>query len=194
METLQLDLNKRYTFADYLTWVDDVRRELIDGFVKLMSPAPLRIHQKVSRKFTLKIGNYLENKQCELYYSPSDVRLPNKGDKLKDKIYTVVQPDLFVVCDSSKLDKYGCIGAPDFIIEIVSEGNTKHDVDTKFKLYEQHGVREYWIVQPNDQTVTVFLLDSYGKYQFVGLYAEDAKVKVNIFEDFYIDLAEVFDN
>lgn len=193
MDTLQLDLNKRYTFADYLTWFDNKRRELIEGFIKTMSPAPKRIHQEISANLEGLIWSYLRNKQCKIYTAPFDVRLPENGEKANDKTYTVVQPDICVICDLSKLDEYGCIGPPDFIIEILSQGNSKHDVDTKFKLYEKHGVREYWIVHPQDQTVNVFFIDEKGKYQFGGLYAKGTKVKVNVFEDFYIDLNIVFE-
>ena len=193
METLQLDLNKRYTFADYLTWMDDKRRELINGFVKLMSPAPKIIHQRISRKLTLKLGIFLENKSCEMFYSPADVRLPNNGETSNDKIYTVVQPDLFVVCDKGKLDEKGCLGAPDFIIEILSKSSAKHDAKTKYALYEKHGVKEYWIVHPEEQTVLVYILNESGKFENVGIFAQDEKVKVNIFDDFYIDLGEVFE-
>ncbi len=191
MEALNIDLNKRYTFANYLTWFDDKRRELIDGFVKLMSPAPLSVHQAVSANLFGLIWNYLREKKCKVNHPPFDVRLPTNNEKVDDEIETVVQPDLCIICDISKIDRRGCLGTPDFIIEILSD-NSKHDVDTKFKLYEKHGVREYWIVHPVEQTVNVFVLDENGKYQFGGLYAQDAKVKVNIFDDFYIDLAEVF--
>jgi len=194
METLQLDLNKRYTYSDYLTWFDDIRRELIDGFVKLMSPAPLNIHQKISMNLSGILWTYFRKKNCEVRHAPFDVRLPENGDTDANKTYTVVQPDLCVVCDLNKLDDKGCLGAPDFIIEIISKGNSKHDVDTKFKLYEKHGVREYWIVHPHDQTVNVFVLDTNGKYQFGGLYAKGNTVKVNIFDDLFIDLEEVFED
>lgn len=194
MSTLQLDLNKRYTFADYLTWMDDTRRELIDGFIKLMSPAPKRIHQEISSNLHGFLWNYIRKKKCKIYDAPFDVRLPENGDTADNKTYTVVQPDLCIVCDLSKLDDRGCIGAPDFIIEIISKKNPQHDTDTKFKLYEKHGVREYWIVHPQDQTVNVFVLDENGKYQFGGLYAKGQKVKVNIFDNFYIDLGEVFED
>jgi len=193
MNTIELDLTKRYTFADYLTWFDDIRRELIDGLVKLMSPAPLRKHQRISWILSMKIGNFLNMKKCQAYYSPFDVRLPKNGEKGDNEIYTVVQPDICIICDLSKLDDRGCLGAPDMIIEIVSTGNPKHDVETKYKLYEQHGVREYWIVFPYEKTVSVFVLSEKGKYENVGMYADDSKVKVNIFEDLYIDLAEVFE-
>jgi len=194
METLQLDLDKRYTFADYLTWFDDKRRELIDGFIKMMSPAPVNIHQKISGNFYGFLWNYLRKKDCEVRYAPFDVRLPKNGEKENDKIYTVVQPDLCIICDPSKIDEKGCIGAPDFIIEILSKGSSKHDAKIKYELYQRHGVREYWIVHPTEQTVLVYVLNNTGKYENIGIFAQDEKVKVNIFEDFYIDLAEVFDN
>jgi len=194
MDSLNLDLNKRYSYADYLTWMDDVRRELFDGFIKLMTPAPSRRHQELSVSLTLQIGNFLLHKKCKLYHAPSDVRFPkdnkNKDDKL---VYTVLQPDIFVVCDLSKLDDRGCLGAPDMIIEIVSPKNSKRDLKDKFEIYQQFGVREYWIVNPNDENVNVFVLDEKEKFQLVGMYAEDDKIPVNIFNgDLMIDLTEVF--
>jgi Uma2 family endonuclease len=194
MDTLNLDLNKRYTYADYLTWMDDVRRELYDGFIKLMSPAPSRLHQKISTNLTRIIGNFLIHKECEVYHAPSDVRLPKNKDSKSDKqIYTVLQPDLYIVCDLSKLDDRGCLGAPDLVIEIVSAKNSKRDVKDKFEIYQEHGVREYWIVNPNDENVTVLVLDEKGKFQFVGIYAEDDKIPVNIFNgNLKVDLTEVF--
>ncbi len=191
---LQLDLTKRYTFADYITWLDDVRRELIDGFIKMMSPAPNTIHQRISSRLSRRISNYLYQKKCEMYYAPFDVRLPKNGEKNGNQIYTVVQPDICVVCDSNKIDERGCLGAPDLIIEIVSPKNTKHDTETKFDLYQKHGVREYWIVFPYESTISVFLLNSKGKYEIVRMYTEDSKVPVNIFNgELEIDLTEVFD-
>jgi len=191
---LQLDLTKRYTFADYLTWLDDSRRELIDGFVRLLFPAPRRIHQKVLKILSVRIENYLYKKKCEVYFAPFDVRLLKNGEKGNNQIDTVVQPDICVICDTSKLDDYGCLGAPDMIVEIVSPSNSKHDVKTKFELYQRHGVREYWIVFPSEKTINVFVLDETGKYQLVGMYAEDAKVPVNIFNgDLEIDLTEIFE-
>jgi len=190
---LNLDLNKRYTFADYYTWADEKRRELFDGFIKMMTPAPNRIHQQISKRLNFKIQYYLQNKKCEVYYAPFDVRLPNNGEKSDDKIYTVVQPDICIICDLSKLDERGCLGSPDMIIEIVSPSNSKHDVEDKFELYQKHGVREYWIVFPYEKTINVFLLNSSGKYELVGMFAENSKVQVNIFEgDLFIDLAEIF--
>ena len=193
METLNLDLTKRYTYADYLTWMDEVRRELYNGFIRMMSPSPSRKHQRISTKLTRIWDTYLDNKECEIYHAPSDVRLPNNKDKDDKIIYTVVQPDIYVVCDLLKLDDRGCLGAPDLIIEIVSSKYSKRDVKEKFEIYQQHGVREYWIINPNEEYVSVFVLDKEGKFQLIGMYAGDDKIPVNIFNgDFAVDLTEVF--
>ncbi len=194
MKTLNLDLNKRYTYADYLTWMDNVRRELYNGFINLMTPAPSRKHQRISTNLVSIFWNFLRYKSCEVYHAPSDVRLPKDKNDYDDKtITTVVQPDIYVICDLSKMDDKGCLGAPDLIVEIVSANNSKRDVKDKFEIYQEHGVREYWIVNPNDENVTVFLLDKNGKFQFVGMYAGDDKIPVNIFKgDLRIDLSEVF--
>ncbi|MEI7725889.1 MAG: Uma2 family endonuclease [Bacteroidota bacterium] len=194
MEPLNLDLNKRYTYADYLTWMDDVRRELFDGFIKLMTPAPSRMHQKISTNLTRVFSNFLIHKDCEVYHAPSDVRfIKDKKSKSDKQVYTVLQPDIFVVCDLSKLDDRGCLGAPDMIIEILSPKNSQRDTRDKFEIYQEHGVREYWIVSPNDETVNVFVLDEKGKFQFKGLFAGDDNIPVNIFNgDLKVDLTEVF--
>jgi Uma2 family endonuclease len=194
MDTLTLDFDKRYSYADYLTWMDDVQRELHDGLIKLMTPAPSRRHQDISTNLVSMFWYFLRNKQCKIYHAPSDVRFPKDRKSLEDKqVYTVLQPDLYVVCDLSKLDDRGCQGAPDLVIEIVSPKNSKRDVKDKFDIYQQHGVREYWIVNPNDEFVTVFVLDEKGKFRFVGMYGGDDKIPVNIFDgDLQIDLTEVF--
>jgi Uma2 family endonuclease len=191
---LNLDLTKRYTFADYLTWMDDKRRELFYGFIKMMTPAPKRIHQEITRELILVLGNYLKKKKCKVFSAPFDVRLPSNGEKADDKIETVVQPDISIICDLSKLDDKGCIGAPDMIIEIASESNSKNDVEDKFRIYEKHGVTEYWIVFPYEKTVNVFILNQSGKYEMVGMFAENSKVPVNIFSgDLMVDLADIFE-
>jgi Uma2 family endonuclease len=194
MDPLDLDLNKRYTYADYLTWMDDVRRELFDGFIKLMTPAPSRMHQRISAKMMKIWGVYLENKKCEVYHAPSDVRFPMDKQAQSDKqIYTVLQPDIYVICDLTKMDDRGCLGAPDLIIEIVSAKNSKYDIKDKFEIYQEHGVKEYWIVNPTDENVNVFFLNDNGKYQLVGMYAGDDKIPVNIFNgELKVDLTEVF--
>ncbi|MCW3805405.1 Uma2 family endonuclease [Plebeiibacterium marinum] len=186
----QLDLNKKYSYAEYLTWQFQEHLELIRGRIFRMTPAPTRRHQKASFKLSLQIGNYLNNRSCEVYTAPFDVRFPKEGGD--DNTYTVVQPDICVICDKSKLDDRGCVGAPDFIIEILSPTTGAKDATIKFDLYEEQGVREYWMVYPGEHLLDVFLLDDKGKYQFVKKYTQDDKVKVNVFEDLYVDMSEVF--
>jgi len=161
----QLDLNKSYTYADYLLWKFSERVELIKGKVFEMSPAPSRKHQEVSHKINRYFDRYFEKNNCSLYYAPFDVRLykKNRNDEL---VETVVQPDLCVVCDLFKLDDKGCIGSPDLIVEILSPNSTKHDLNTKFNLYEENEVKEYWIVHPFDETISIYTLQN-GKY--IGL-------------------------
>ncbi len=135
----------KFTYRDYLHWPDDERWELIDGVAYNMSPAPNRIHQKISGELHRQIANYLIGKQCEVYAAPFDVRLPATGEK-NDEITTVVQPDITIVCDKSKLDKKGCKGSPDLVIEILSPYTAKKDMKEKHFLYEKFAVKEYWIV------------------------------------------------
>ena len=145
---LSLDLNKQYTYADYLSWLDDKARELINGFIKTMSPAPRIGHAKVVKNIYRHFDSILtKNKgRCEVFFAPFDVRFPKNGETAHDKIDTVVQPDICVICDLSKLDDRGCCGAPEMIVEVLSPSTAKKDMTEKFNLYEEHGVKEYWIV------------------------------------------------
>jgi Uma2 family endonuclease len=189
---LSLDINKRYSYADYLTWIDDRRRELINGFVNMMSPASTRKHQEISKEILLAFGNYLRNKPCKVFHAPFDVRLPNHNETSNQEIFTVVQPDISVICDNSKLDERGCIGAPDLIIEIVSPASAQVDTRDKFQIYQDSGVREYWIVFPEEKVVQIFLLTN-GKYELRGMYAGDSFAPVSIFnDDFMVDVNQVF--
>jgi Uma2 family endonuclease len=193
-ETLVLDHSKRYTYADYLTWFDDIRRELINGFIHIMS-APVRIHAKISTQLTIKIYNFIDKHKgkCQVYHAPFDVRLPKNGHIEDDKIYDVVQPDVCVICDLSKLDYRGCIGAPDLMVEVLSPSTSKKDKTKKFKLYEKSGVREYWIVDPDKKTVHVFTLQPDGKYDSGTIYEHQQNAPVHIFEGLEIDLRELFE-
>ncbi|NOX46167.1 MAG: Uma2 family endonuclease [Chlorobi bacterium] len=194
MDTIQLSQDKRYTYADYLTWLDDKRRELINGFVHLMTPAPDRKHQQISIHLSTELNLFLRNNEaCQVYSAPFDVRLPKKNKANDDdKIYTVVQPDICIICDLSKLDDRGCIGAPDLIVEILSPSTSKKDLVDKFKVYEEAGVKEYWTVNPNDENINVFVLDKKGKYQLSGMYAGDMKIIVSIFDGLEINLEHIF--
>ena len=146
-----------HTYADYLTWPDDLRYEIIDGFAYMMAPAPARRHQEVLGELFRQIADVLDGTPCRPFIAPFDVRLPraNEADAFID---TVVQPDISVVCDRSKLDERGCRGAPDWIIEVLSPSTAGHDQIVKRSLYERAGVREYWLVHPTDRTVIVYTL------------------------------------
>jgi Uma2 family endonuclease len=190
---LVIDLKKRYTYADYLTWSDDKMRELIDGFIKIMSPSASLKHQEVCG---ILIGNLYrmirKNRgKCKVFPAPFDVRLPKNGEKDDAEIYNVVQPDICVVCDPSKIEKRGCIGAPDMIVEVQSPPTTKYDLGEKFNLYERTGVREYWVVYPDEKYVEVFLLQPDGKYGKGTQYSK-GKVPVHIFEGYSIDIKKIF--
>ena len=194
MMELSLDLNKRYTYADYLTWLDNKSRELIHGFIQMMSPAPRVAHAEVSQKISLHLGLYVFNNKgnCKVFTAPFDVRFPKQGETADDKIDTVVQPDICVICDSSKLDERGCCGAPDMIVEILSPSTLKKDVTDKFALYEESGVKEYWIVHPQAKAINVFLLQDDGKYDEGTLYELKGKVPVHTFNNYLIDLNDIF--
>lgn len=181
----------RYTYADYLQWDENERYELIDGVAYNMSPAPSRKHQKISQIISRDIGVYLKGRTCEVYTAPFDVRLPF-GDEDDKSTGNVVQPDIVVVCDSSKLDDRGCIGAPDLIIEILSPSTAKKDMVFKLNLYEKVGVKEYWLVHPTDRTVTVFKLGDDGRYGRYEVYDHSEQVTVGIFSDLVLDLNEIF--
>jgi Uma2 family endonuclease len=159
----QLDLNQNYTYADYLTWQLDEFVELIRGKVKRMSPAPRVRHQTISFNLGASIKIALRGKHCQGFAAPFDVRLAKTTPNGDAQITTVVQPDICVICDPRKLDEFGCVGAPDWIIEILSPGNTAHDSKTKFDLYEENGVREYWLVHPGLKNVAVYVLGE-GRY------------------------------
>lgn len=153
-----------HTYADYRAWSEDVRYELIDGVAYAMGPAPTRRHQEVAGELYRVIAEALDGSPCRPYIAPFDVRLP-RGDEADDAVDTVVQPDISVVCDKSKLDERGCRGAPEWVIEVLSPATAGHDQIVKRALYERAGVREFWLVHPVDRIVTIYVLEAgaYGK-------------------------------
>ena len=188
----QLDLNKTYSYADYLKWRFEERVELIKGRIFEMSPSPARKHQRVSGVFHGELYKFLDNKTCQVYSAPFDVRLtPRKNDKT-NKIHTVVQPDLCVICDTSKLDDKGGIGAPDWVIEILSPGNSQKEMKNKFEVYEENGVREYWLADPTNEVIFVYILNKDGKYIGLHPFALEDKITSHIFPDFELNVADIF--
>ena len=184
MEALSLD--KRYTYADYYTWDDDKRRELIDGIPYLMSPAPSPSHQRIISKLNQQFANFLTGKPCEVFPAPLDVRLNGLGGDDDD----VFQPDIVVICDRAKIDGSGCNGAPDLVIEILSPSTAVRDKVLKFNAYQRAGVREYWIVDPDSKTVQVHILES-GRY-FTKSYCESDIIPVHVLKGCEISLPDVF--
>ncbi|MFN8432046.1 MAG: Uma2 family endonuclease [Spirosomataceae bacterium] len=134
--------------------------------------------------------NHFKSKNCQTFSAPFDVRLPN-GSEPKNEIFTVVQPDLCVICDPAKIDERGCKGAPDLIIEILSPGNSTKEMKTKFDIYEEVGVREYWLVEPKNRIVLIYILVN-GKYQGLPPFTEEDIVKSTIFEGLEVPVAELF--
>jgi len=188
---------QRYSYADYLSWTDDVMRELLNGIVYTFA-APFRNHAQVISEFFIKAGYFIKRRKgkCKIYTAPFDVRLPLNGSTEDDKIYNVVQPDICVVCDPSKLDKRGCIGAPDLIVEVISPSTAKKDLNEKHNLYEAAGVREYWVVYPKDKAVTVFLLQEDGQFDSGTTYQiidKKVRVPVHTLEGLIINLDELFE-
>ncbi|MDR2472020.1 MAG: Uma2 family endonuclease [Tannerella sp.] len=191
-----LDINKRYSYADYQNWMDGKVYELFDGIVKMMSPAPRARHQELIYEFCGEFRRIIKNHKgkCKVYPAPFDVRLPKNGEKEDKDIYTVVQPDLCVVCDLSKIDERGCLGAPDMIIEVQSFATAKHDLNEKFRLYECAGVREYWVVFPYENAILKFLIGEDGKYGEAERFEFDAEIEISTFAGEKIKLKDIFDN
>lgn len=192
----QLDLNQTYSYADYLTWQLDEALELIKGKVMLMSPAPNVKHQRTSMNLSRLLSNFFKGKPCQVFAAPFDVRLYDRKKSLlaSQEIHTVVQPDLCVICDTSNLDSQGCNGAPEWIIEILSKGNAKKDMQIKYALYAESGVSEYWLVYPYEQAVHQFVLGADGHYQLQAMYGNGDKAVAHLFPELTIDLDEVFES
>ena len=183
----QLDLvNGIYSYADYLVWKIKERVELLKGKILEMS-VPSPIHQEISGNLQGALFVFLKNSKCKLYTAPFDVRFPQKGES---QVYTVVQPDWCVVCDFEKIDSKGCVGAPDLVVEILSPGNSKKEMKSKFALYQEEGVREYWIVDPERELVFVYVADN-KKFKPTIPIADDY-VYSTIFPDFKIHTSDVF--
>ena len=187
----QLDpINGLYTYAEYLLWQFEERVELLKGKLFKMS-APSPAHQVVQSNLNIELGLYFRNQKCQIYPAPFDVRLPAKGET-GDAIHTVVQPDLCVVCDRTKIDSRGCIGAPDLVIEIISQGNSKKELKQKFKLYEEAGVREYWVIHPSEEYVIVNVLEN-NHYKTLSPIVDD-EVHSVIFPTLKVHTKEIFRN
>ena len=184
----QLDPSKHYTYADYLSWRLKDRIELIMGRIFKMSPAPSAEHQQIVSALHGNIYPYLKKKTCKIFPAPFDVVLPSASGNLD----TVVQPDIVVICDLSKINEKGCMGAPDLVVEVVSKGSIKKDLHEKFALYEQSGIKEYWLVLPAERSLIIFTLDEKGKYQAAKPVTKGDKVVSAVLSGLEISVDEIF--
>lgn len=153
---------ERYTYADYLTWPEDTRYELIDGVAHAMAPAPTRSHQLVVVELSRQVANALKGGACQTFVAPFDVRLPKAGEA-DASVDTVLQPDVLVVCDAAKLDERGVRGAPDWVAEVLSPASAGRDQTVKLAAYERAGVPEVWLLHPTDRVLTIYRMED-GRY------------------------------
>lgn len=186
-------MDGNYSYADYLGWHVEERVELIKGKIFEMPSSFGTRHQQISGRLSAELWHLLRDSDYQVFGGLFDVRLPKLRSAKNGEIDTVVQPDVCVVCDPAKIDEKGCIGAPDWIIEILSPGNTKKELDHKFDVYEESGVREYWLVEPNDEVVFVYVLNEEGK--FIGLkpYTVGQTLTSLTLPEYTIELSELFD-
>lgn len=185
----QLDPEGRYSYSEYYQWRFEERVELIRGRVFRM-PATNTLHQRVSGMLTMVLGNYFYKQSCQVFMAPFDVRLPQED---QSEIYTVVQPDLSVFCDPKRLDEKGGIGAPDLVIEIIIPGNSHREMREKYEVYEEAGVKEYWLVNPWERIVLVYVLNEKGI--FIGLQplTDEQTLETGLFPGLKIPLGELFE-
>ncbi|OFY72179.1 MAG: hypothetical protein A3G23_01240 [Bacteroidetes bacterium RIFCSPLOWO2_12_FULL_37_12] len=187
----QFSRNEKFTYADLLTWPEEERWELIDGVPYDMSPAPRTAHQRVSTNLVWVLENFFRNKKCRVFAAPFDIRLPKEGKDVFE-ITNVVQPDISIICDPKKIDERGGIGAPELVIEILSESSTRKDIGIKMLLYQNSGVKEYWVVDPDEETITVYLPDKTGKYFPKRTYHKEEIIVLSLFPKCKIKLHDVF--
>ena len=190
LDKLLSEPNAEYTVKDYLSWQFDEMVELIRGKIFRMSPAPTSKHQLVSSAILTDILQHFKKKSCKVFHAPFDVYLPMTNLK-SGKPDTVVQPDITVICDRSKISKKGCEGSPDWVVEIISDHTKKKDIQIKYKLYEECGVKKYWLIYPNEEIIEIFTLDNSGVYNRYGAYCNEDIISPVLFPDLKIVVEEV---
>jgi Uma2 family endonuclease len=184
-----------FTYEDYLTWKFKERIELIKGKIFKMSPAPLVSHQTIVANINNYIAERVKNFPCKVLFSPLDVKLigrPFRRVVKDDEIFTVVQPDVIVVCDPEKLaDPRSINGAPEMVVEVLSPGNTKTETKHKLNLYEENGVLEYWVVHPPYKYVEVYLLKN-NRYSKPTIYEMGEEIPCTVLKDIKVPVDEIF--
>ncbi|GHV32187.1 hypothetical protein FACS1894167_15120 [Synergistales bacterium] len=191
MDSAARKFDERYTYGDYKTWDDDTRWELIDGEAFCMT-APNSYHQLLLGALHRELAIHFKGKKCKVCIAPFDVLLPG-SDETEDDIVNVVQPDMMIVCDRSKIRPRNIIGAPDVVFEILSPSTSKRDLSVKLELYERSGVREYFVVDPYGESVTAFGENSDGRFSKKTVYSASDVLKFDTFAELEIPLAPIFE-
>lgn len=191
-----IDKNKftnAMTYKEYATWEEGKRCEVLDGKIISMAPSPIPEHQDIAAQLTTEFAIYLRGKTCRVYPAPIDVFLFEDVKKkwIDDSVKNWVIPDLVVVCDPDKIQRSKIIGAPDLIIEIISPGSAKIDRMDKRVAYQKAGVKEYWIVDPANQTIEVYVLEN-SSYSLDNIYTREDSISVGVLDDLIIDLSNIF--
>jgi Uma2 family endonuclease len=181
---------QRYSYADYLTWDDDNRYEIIDGEVFDMT-SPSFTHQSISMELSRQFANYFEDKPCKVVCAPFDVIL-TKSAKKNDEIFTVVQPDIMVICDRKKIEERGIVGAPDLVVEIISPSTSSKDNIIKRRVYEQAGVKEFWLISPVERLIRVNKLGKDGRFEREEIYDDTAEIAIAQFAGLSVDCRRLF--
>ena len=182
---------RSFTYADYLTWPDEERWEIIEGVAYDMTPAPSTRHQGILIQLITQFASFLEDSPCRPFAAPFDVLLPKPSEEASTST-TVVQPDLLVVCEREKLKDYGCVGAPTLVLEILSPSTSTKDLREKLHAYERAGVPEYWVVSPAEKWVQIFTLNSQGRYDPPATFGDGEQAPVGVLPGLIIDLGRVF--
>lgn len=178
-----------FTWADYLQWPENKRFEIIEGLVYDMTPAPGTIHQETLLNLATIFKAFLADGKCRVFIAPFDVRLVEKKENERT-CSNVVQPDISIICDSKKIDEKGCVGSPDLIVEILSPSTASKDQVKKKRLYERHGVKEYWLIHPTERYAHIYVLKN-GKYEFIGVFDDEATLESQIFPGLAVQFAEI---
>ena len=180
---------ERFTWADYQQWPDEQRCEIIDGQVYDMTPAPGTSHQELLMNLAARIYEYLKDKPCKIFVAPFDVRLSEKKEN-RNSCSNVVQPDISIICDQKKIDEKGCVGAPDMVVEILSASTASKDQVKKRRLYERHGVKEYWLIHPIERYAHIYALKG-DNFEFIGVFDDTATLESQLFTGLAVKMAEI---